>query len=313
MIIKVNAHKCEIEKSPVNEKEINITKCEFIFAEEITDEYVKEAYFTLNGETYKQIIANGECDIPYEVLKEKGQVEIGVVAYLVENGEEAKRYNPSPAYFNTWVGSLKDNAENTQPITPSEMEQYQQALQDGLNEVNDKLTEVEEVVSGIDNIDVDIEKDGDVAYFTITKKDGTQETTELTAGLDGITPHIGDNGNWYLDDEDTGKPSRGEKGDKGDPGTSDYNVLNNQPQINGVTLTGNKSLSDLGIQPDKFYIHRQDVSSDMWVIEHNLNKRPSVTVVDSGESVVIGDVEYIDDNKIQITFTGAFAGKAYLN
>ena len=46
-------------------------------------------------------------------------------------------------------------------------------------------------------------------------------------GQDGITPTIGDNGNWYLGDTDTGKPShgetgpqgqRGEKGEKGDPG-----------------------------------------------------------------------------------------------
>ena len=31
-------------------------------------------------------------------------------------------------------------------------------------------------------------------------------------GADGITPHIGDNGNWYIGDDDTGKPSRGEQG-----------------------------------------------------------------------------------------------------
>lgn len=49
-------------------------------------------------------------------------------------------------------------------------------------------------------------------------------------GKDGITPTIGANGNWYLGDTDTGKPSRGEtgapgaagqqgeKGDKGDTG-----------------------------------------------------------------------------------------------
>ena len=39
------------------------------------------------------------------------------------------------------------------------------------------------------------------------------------AGSDGITPHIGDNGNWYLGTTDTGKPSRGATGAKGDPGT----------------------------------------------------------------------------------------------
>lgn len=45
------------------------------------------------------------------------------------------------------------------------------------------------------------------------------------AGADGVTPHIGDNGNWYLGSTDTGKPSRGatgapgKDGEKGEPGT----------------------------------------------------------------------------------------------
>ena len=37
-------------------------------------------------------------------------------------------------------------------------------------------------------------------------------------GKDGITPTIGENGNWYLGDEDTGKPSRGETGPQGATG-----------------------------------------------------------------------------------------------
>lgn len=40
------------------------------------------------------------------------------------------------------------------------------------------------------------------------------------AGADGITPHIGDNGNWYLGTTDTGKPSRGATGAKGDTGAT---------------------------------------------------------------------------------------------
>lgn len=31
-------------------------------------------------------------------------------------------------------------------------------------------------------------------------------------GKDGITPHIGENGNWFIGEEDTGKSSRGEPG-----------------------------------------------------------------------------------------------------
>lgn len=38
------------------------------------------------------------------------------------------------------------------------------------------------------------------------------------AGADGVTPTIGENGNWYLGETDTGKPSRGEQGLKGDTG-----------------------------------------------------------------------------------------------
>ena len=38
------------------------------------------------------------------------------------------------------------------------------------------------------------------------------------AGADGVTPHIGDNGNWYIGSTDTGQPSHGAAGAKGDTG-----------------------------------------------------------------------------------------------
>ena len=41
-------------------------------------------------------------------------------------------------------------------------------------------------------------------------------------GSDGITPHIGDNGNWYLGSTDTGKPSRGVAGATGAAGEDGY-------------------------------------------------------------------------------------------
>lgn len=61
--------------------------------------------------------------------------------------------------------------------------------------------------------------DGYIQYST----DGGSTWQNLIAvadleGADGITPHIGDNGNWYLGTTDTGKPSRGATGSKGDPG-----------------------------------------------------------------------------------------------
>lgn len=95
--------------------------------------------------------------------------------------------------------------------------------------------------------------------------------------------------------------------------SSDYNKLNNKPSINGVILVGNKTNKDLGIADDKHFLFVQSIASDIWEIKHDLNKYPSVTVVDSANSVVIGDVAYIDENNVRLTFSGAFSGKAYLN
>lgn len=61
------------------------------------------------------------------------------------------------------------------------------------------------------------------------------------------------------------------------------------------------------------YIHDQGIAQSIWVVPHPLQRRPSVTVVDSGGTVVEGNVHYVDDNTIIITFNASFSGKAYLN
>lgn len=61
------------------------------------------------------------------------------------------------------------------------------------------------------------------------------------------------------------------------------------------------------------YIHEQSLASSEWIIEHNLHKRPSVTVVDSAGTVVVPDVDYINDDVIIVRSKGKFKGTAYLN
>lgn len=51
----------------------------------------------------------------------------------------------------------------------------------------------------------------------------------------------------------------------------------------------------------------------MWKVVHNLGKRPAVTVVDSAGTAVIGEVDYLDDNTVRLTFCAAFSGAAYFN
>ena len=56
--------------------------------------------------------------------------------------------------------------------------------------------------------------------FTVTNGKDGDPGSKGDPGDNGITPIIGENGNWYLGDEDTGKPSRGEQGPKGDTGAT---------------------------------------------------------------------------------------------
>lgn len=79
-----------------------------------------------------------------------------------------------------------------------------------------------------------VSKSGTTTTITIKDKSGTttasvkdgangKDGAAGSPGADGITPTIGANGNWYLGETDTGKPSRGAtgaKGDKGDPGAT---------------------------------------------------------------------------------------------
>ena len=64
---------------------------------------------------------------------------------------------------------------------------------------------------------------------------------------------------------------------------------------------------------DAHFVYTQSTPEAIWEITHNLGKKPSVTVVDSGDSVVVGEVEYINLNSVRLTFAGAFSGKAYFN
>ena len=64
---------------------------------------------------------------------------------------------------------------------------------------------------------------------------------------------------------------------------------------------------------DKHFKHDQSISSDTWNITHRLGKFPSVTIVDSAGTHVVGDVQYVDISNIIITFSSPFSGIAYLN
>ena len=85
------------------------------------------------------------------------------------------------------------------------------------------------------------------------------------------------------------------------------NVTVTEAAANLLVTTGNVS------SPHGTFTHSQGSASDTWTITHNLGCKPSVTIVDSGGNVQIGEVLYNNDNQVTVTFSSAFAGYAHLN
>lgn len=63
---------------------------------------------------------------------------------------------------------------------------------------------------------------------------------------------------------------------------------------------------------DKTFTQDFTTSTEV-IINHGLSKYPSVTVIDSAGSEVIGDVEYIDTSSVKLLFSAPFSGKAICN
>ena len=84
----------------------------------------------------------------------------------------------------------------------------------------------------------------------------------------------------------------------------------------GTLVDGNYydfAVFTLSSRSDLTFIFNQAIASVTWNITHNLGKFPSVTMVLNTGQKGYGDVVYIDDNNLTITFASAESGKAYMN
>jgi hypothetical protein len=61
------------------------------------------------------------------------------------------------------------------------------------------------------------------------------------------------------------------------------------------------------------YVHDQQVASNSWVVIHGLNKFAAVSVVNTANQAIVGDITYNSLNQLTITFTSSISGKAYIN
>ena len=104
---------------------------------------------------------------------------------------------------------------------------------DTLNAIQDELIRV----AGLLGKDIQSAAINDSGHLILTLTDGTTLNAGVAKGSDGVTPHIGDNGNWYIGSTDTGKPSRGTAGAPGKTpvkGTDYWTEADKQEIVNSV-------------------------------------------------------------------------------
>ena len=172
----------------------------------------------------------------------------------------------------------------------------------------------------------DISGKGSFGHYKINEYTKIGTSNFYTLGLE----YIGGNGDIAIDHYYTLVNFYLEKGDGKvetvNTNSTDFiNTTPTQPTTGEVVITA--SLSATGTpdntkflrgdntwaEADKNYVHDQGVPNQVWTISHGLEKLPAVVVVDTAQSVVVGQIEYIDLNNITITFNSSFSGEAYLN
>jgi hypothetical protein len=133
-----------------------------------------------------------------------------------------------------------------------------------------------------------------MADYTLTIDDAENDTALVTDGISTVSITVSD------------------PGVAGPPNTLSI----------GTVTTGTASANITGIAPNQVlnlvypvavrHIHTQGAASTTWTITHALDGYPSVSVVDSAKTVVIGEVNYISTSQVVVNFTSAFSGFAYL-
>ena len=157
---------------------------------------------------------------------------------------------------------------------------------------------------------------------------GTNAYVDTGIRAEGVTPHVGGNGHWWLDTTDTGIPAEGKSAyqvwlDLGNVGTEQYFIdsITGYPEdlISADTPNALKLGTDdkLLVSPSTAdgYTHEQTAPATQWLIQHNLGKQISgIFAVDATGVEIIGrrNIAASTLNLLVMEYSEPVAGFAYI-
>lgn len=256
-----NAEKLHIDISSLMSSDISFFVC--VFCNGYAETYNSERYYV------KDISDNSIDTVLSQSLTKTEKCKMVVGAYGVDNDGKVNLLQKSDIVNLHFLDSIDD----TNAMYKPEVEGLYKELVDLENEFNNGLDllngELESIATATANANTaataasavanDIKQKSENGYFNGAKGDKGDPGTpgkDGAPGKEGYTPIKGVD---YFDGakgekgdqgEQGVKGDRGEKGEQGEqglPGTTVYSELSDKPRINNVTLEGDKSLDELGI------------------------------------------------------------------
>lgn len=275
--IEKNTRKVYLSKSVIGNDGENLQeKLVFSF-----DSFVNgTARLELNRNNTQSYIMLTKVDNTYELpirslITKVGKLDLQLVITEGTNENEIPVFK-SNVFFVIVNPSI--NAEIEEPEDPTYLQ--------WIDVANEKLNEIDSAIEEASNLDITASKSGTTTTITFTDKDGETSSISILDGVagsdgtDGITPTIGDNGNWYLGETDTGKPSRGIQGETGATGASGSDGVDGISPT--VTTSKSGSVTTLTIT-DKNGEHTATINDG----QNGTNGRDGYVQYTAGENITI--------------------------
>lgn len=189
-------------------------KLSFEFSDGWKDLSKKVVFHPVRGAPVEVLLldSTSEIDVPPEATAVSGVAHFVLCGYVTDSDNVTRNIISLPGKINV-KPTYKAKGGNTKKVTKDNFSQLLDAVKGEINNaIEDAVASGE--FKGDDGVTPHIGSNGN---WYIGDTD-TGISAKGTKGDSGTTPHIGDNGNWYIGTTDTGISAKGVKGDPGENG-----------------------------------------------------------------------------------------------
>ena len=148
MKIKVTKDLCEIKENEVwNVGDYNVHTVEVDLSADFNGLVNKVRYF-VEDNSYDMLITDNIAGVPYEATLTEGTIKIGVYGYDADTDILVQSTSPVNKYITS--GTYTGESDNTQPLTPTDKEQMETAIQKNTDDITDlKANKQDKLISGV--------------------------------------------------------------------------------------------------------------------------------------------------------------------